>query len=81
MIQEPTVAGGNTDLSDMLDGLDLCGIIMGNLWQFFGLPDPEIASTAVNKKNVKKKEENNLVQGKLIQEEVLNPPPEKVVVA
>ena len=42
---------------------------MGNLWQFFGLPDPEIASPAVAKKSVKKKETNNLIQGKLIQEE------------
>ena len=53
---------------------------MGNLWQFFGLPDPEIASPAVAKKSVKKKETNNLIQGKLIQQEKLSAPPEKIVV-
>ena len=42
---------------------------MGNLWQFFGLPDPEIVSPAVVKKPVQEKVQNPLIQGKLIKDE------------
>jgi hypothetical protein len=42
---------------------------MGNLWQFFGLPDPEIIPQTVVKNPVQNKLENILVQRKLIQDE------------
>ena len=51
---------------------------MGNLWQFFGLPDPEIVPPAVDKKPAPKREESNLIQGKLIQDEVQVLAPDKL---
>ena len=50
---------------------------MGNLWQFFGLPDPEIASPAVVKKPVQEKVQNTLIQGTLIKDETQLIPPDK----
>ena len=52
---------------------------MGNLWQFFGLPDPEIVTPAVVKKPPQKKVENTLIQGKLIPGEVQKVPADKLL--
>ncbi len=51
---------------------------MGNLWQFFGLPDPEIVAPSVDKKPAPKREESNLVQGKLIPDQLQVITPEKL---
>ncbi len=52
---------------------------MGNLWQFFGLPDPEIVQPAVAKKSSPEKEESNLIQDKLIKGQSLLVPTEKII--
>jgi hypothetical protein len=52
---------------------------MGNLWQFFGLPDPEIATPTVVKKPVQEKVQNPLIQDKLIKDETQLIPTDKPV--
>ncbi len=52
---------------------------MGNLWQFFGLPDPEIATPTEVKKHVQKEMENTLIQGKLIKDVAQVIPTEKPI--